>query len=291
MLEGIDISRWQTVTPSLRGLAFVFVKATQGTAGDWLYAHHAADVRSAGLVLGAYHFADPMIAPTKQAAKFLEVAGTADLLALDLEAANMSDSQAKAFIAAIHTAGRKIGVYHSDSGYPSLGQDWRWVANWSKAPDHAWTFWQYTGSPLDHDRFNGDLAALRRLCDAPPDTSTGDAVSNLAIANEAFRNIRVRAGAPVFDLAGKQIGTVAEQADRQILYEVTVDAGTTLFYVCRLPGGAPGPDVLLVPRSDCTDLGSACPPPPPDTSPFTQADIDKAIAADRAKATVKVVWE
>ena len=173
ILEGIDISKWQTTTPSLSGREFAFVRATFGTAPDSAYAQHAANVRAAGKVLGAYAFGvggDPIA----QANAFLATAKDAHLLALDLErnttGTSMTDAEASLFIATIHKAGRKIGLYHSLSGFPqALGQDWNWVAAWgSTAPSIPWAFWQYRGSPLDLDRFNGDLSALRRLAGIAP---------------------------------------------------------------------------------------------------------------------------
>ena len=57
MLEGIDVSHWQTHTPSLAGLSFAFAKASEGTTQDAMYATHMANFVAAGIVPGAYMFA------------------------------------------------------------------------------------------------------------------------------------------------------------------------------------------------------------------------------------------
>ena len=169
-LQGIDISSYQATTPDLSPYAFVFCRATYGTSVDVMYAKHSAAVRKASEVLGAYAFGRSATkAPiADQVSVFLAVAKDADLLALDLEGdganVGMTNAEATAFIAAVHAAGRTIGLYHSDSGYPTLGQDWNWVASWGRlAPARPWTFWQFRGSPLDLDTFNGDAAALKAL--------------------------------------------------------------------------------------------------------------------------------
>lgn len=163
-LAGIDISYAQTTTPNLTGLSFAFARATYSLANDSRYAQHAADIKSAGLVLGAYHFWYDGQSGAAQASHFLSVAGSAELLALDFEGAAADIAGAKAFIAAVQKAGRKIGLYHSLSGYPSWGQDFRWVAYWNASPPPiAWDFWQYGGSGIDEDQFAGDKAALAAL--------------------------------------------------------------------------------------------------------------------------------
>ena len=170
MLNGIDVSRYQATTPSLAGLSFLLARASIGTWPDHVYPTHIANARKAGMIVGAYHFgtAAPVAA---QVATFLASAGSADQFALDLESNGgqppMTWTQARAFIAAVKATGRKIGLYHSRSGFPSLGQDWNWVADWSQVPSIPYRFWQYRGSPLDLDHFNGTLAQLRALAGKP----------------------------------------------------------------------------------------------------------------------------
>lgn len=166
MIEGIDISFYQATTPSLAGRSFVFVKASEGLAMDTRYSMHAANVKSVGVVLGAYHFARNDVAtPEAQARTFIAAAAGASLYALDVEGVHaFSNAQIGAFMAEMHRQGKTCGLYHSASGFPTAGQDWNWVAQWgTKPPTIPWAFWQYQGSPLDLDEFNGDLAALHAL--------------------------------------------------------------------------------------------------------------------------------
>lgn len=166
-VTGIDVSLYQAHTPALTGKGFLFARATYGTSPDQLYSAHITNARRAGLIVGAYHFgvnADP----ATQARVFLATAGNVDLYVLDLEndgnRPRMTDQQAGIFMGLVRAKGHKIGLYHSESGFPSLGQDYNWVAKWGpNPPAHSWTFWQYRGSPLDLDVFNGDLADLRRF--------------------------------------------------------------------------------------------------------------------------------
>lgn len=165
MIEGIDISTYQATTPPLAGLDFVFVRAGYGASNaDPRYGQHSVAVRSAGKVLGAYWFWYDGSSAGLQADTFLSIAKGADLLALDFEGAAKDAAGAQEFIRLVQASGRTIGLYHSQSGYPSWGQDWNWVARWGTTPPSTpWTFWQWQGSPLDRDRFNGDLAALHVL--------------------------------------------------------------------------------------------------------------------------------
>ena len=171
-LEGIDVSRWQSSTPNLTGLSFLFARATYGAVHDPLYQTHIANARKAGCLVGAYHFGVGDVPVPDQVSAFLAAAGSVDFYVLDLESngrhASMTNAQATAFIAAVKAKGRKIGLYHSASGYPSLGQDYRWVASWTMTPPaRPWAFWQYRGSPLDLDRFAGTLNDLRTLAGKP----------------------------------------------------------------------------------------------------------------------------
>jgi hypothetical protein len=172
-LNGIDISKWQPTTPSLAGQSFAFARATYATTVDPKYAMHVANFRKAGLVVGAYHFGVGFVSVPAQVKAFLTASKGADLLILDLErdsTKTMTQAEARAFIKAVQATGKKIGLYHSRSGFPSLGQDYNWIAQWRKEPPTGipWAFWQWQGSPLDRDKFNGDKAALLELAGKTP---------------------------------------------------------------------------------------------------------------------------
>lgn len=162
---GIDISHYQAATPSLQGLTFVGVKASEGLVADSAYKKHAAAVRAAGCVLIAYHFARKDVDVVKQADFFVATAPDADGYALDVEGIYaFTNTQISQFNMRMHELGKKIGLYHSRSGFPlAVFQDWNWVALWGSTvpPTIPWTIWQYRGSPLDLDQFNGDANACR----------------------------------------------------------------------------------------------------------------------------------
>lgn len=167
MIDGFDVSYANGTITSFAGQSFAFIRATYGLIRDTGWDGHYASCRKAGIVTGAYHFGVGNVNVAQQVTAFISTAHTADLLALDLESDPhpMSDAQAAEFIATVHARGRKIGLYHSRSGFPDLGQDWNWVAQWGSTPPTgiAWAFWQWTGTGLDRDHFNGDLAALHKL--------------------------------------------------------------------------------------------------------------------------------
>jgi GH25 family lysozyme M1 (1,4-beta-N-acetylmuramidase) len=172
-LSGIDVSKYNTLSAtSLKGLSFAFARATYGTTRDWKFQDHMTAFRKAGIVAGAYHFGVGWTTVAAQVAAFLTASKGADLLVLDLERDNtktMTNEQAREFIKAVQATGKKVGLYHSRSGFPQLGQDYNWVAQWGQAaPNITWAFWQWQGSPLDRNKFNGDLDALRSLAGKSP---------------------------------------------------------------------------------------------------------------------------
>jgi hypothetical protein len=173
-----------------------------------MYATHSANFRKAGLIAGAYAFGTFGDGPA-QALALLDTARGADLLALDLETEagkpRMTDDQARAFIAAVHGVGRKVGLYHSDSGYPFLGQDWDWVAKWgTEAPRRHWSFWQWQGTPLDRDRFNGTLDELKRMV-AP--TPVPETLMPIYVQHDRPGMLTVKAGTTVHGYQPKADGT------------------------------------------------------------------------------------
>ncbi len=179
-LEGVDVSvhngLWAGPPPD-----FAIVRACYGLSKDSKYDLHVARFKSLGVITGAYAFGRYASGST-QAKALLTWAKNAAFIALDQEADGafnpaMTDEQAKAFIDECHRQNKKVGLYHSLSGYPkSLGQDWNWVAKWTAGkPAIKFDIWQYQGSPLDRNRFYGtkaQLVALGAPYLKPPPTDT-----------------------------------------------------------------------------------------------------------------------
>ena len=195
-VRGIDISRWQGNFDwrAHPGLQFGMCKATEGHAfSDPQFAHnwggmwaYQADHR---LPRFAYHFFRAAQDPIHQA-EFLVLTARhhglypGDNFVLDLEATDGDGSNdgVKPAVAAaravefLHTVnamapGHRVLVY-TDPAFAragncaGMGSWYLWIANYlvSKPevpqPWHDWTFWQDGDSPIDTDRFNGDLAQL-----------------------------------------------------------------------------------------------------------------------------------
>jgi GH25 family lysozyme M1 (1,4-beta-N-acetylmuramidase) len=177
--KGIDISKWQTSTPSLIGRSFVIARATWQTSKDIRFDMHAKNVLAKGKVLGAYHFGTGDATAAAQAKAFLAAVGKKpSFLVLDLErnahGTTMSKARAAAFIKqvkALDPYKRKVGLYASSGNWPgNLGQDFNWVAHWGvDQPTRKWVLHQYRGSPLDLDQFNGTVSEMRAYFKFPSD--------------------------------------------------------------------------------------------------------------------------
>jgi len=194
-VRGIDISRWQGDFDwhTQPGLSFGMVKATESDFTDpqfganwdkmWWYQRDHLFPRFAYSYFRAAQ--DPV-----QQAEFLVLAVkrhgllAGDNFVLDMEATSKDGTNdglppaevARRGIAFLHTVnqmapGHRVLVYT----YPAFaragncaGMDpwYLWIANYlvSKpevpAPWHNWTMWQDGESPIDTDRYNGDLPSL-----------------------------------------------------------------------------------------------------------------------------------
>lgn len=195
-IAGIDVSHyqgtvdWQQVAGA--GIAFAFVKATQGVSSvDPQFAVNWPGVKAAGLLCGAYHFYEPGDDPQQQAEHFLSVVslGPGDLLpVLDIE--TMGSQTASEIVQGIETwlgtvrsaIGQAPIVYTAPGFWNKLGTTQfgtypLWVAEYGvSAPKipagwASWTFWQCseTGTvagvsgSVDLDVFQGNPEALRQL--------------------------------------------------------------------------------------------------------------------------------
>jgi lysozyme len=198
-VHGIDVSHYQgTVDWSQvagAGMAFAFVKATQGAAYvDPLFAQNWDGARAAGLLCGAYHFFQPGDDPAAQAAHFLSVLGippgitgglppVLDVETLGSQTAVQVVEGVRTWLSTVEAAaGCTPIVYTSPHFWATLGtSDFGgyplWVAEYGvstpKLPAGwtSWTFWQSSQSgqvagvagAVDLDVFQGSRADLARL--------------------------------------------------------------------------------------------------------------------------------
>lgn len=280
-LTGVDVSRWQQTSPPFANYEFMFARATFGLKVDTMFATHIANAKKAKIITGAYHFLYGSSVGTPEAQADLFIAHAllqgADIWALDWEPsqAPATKAEAKRFIARVHASGYKIGLYASAAGFDfNLGQDFDWIAAWDSQvfPAHA-EFWQYRGSPLDLDKFNGTYEELRALAARP---KLKDIMRRINLADLTYGSDAVlKAGAKVLDEpGGSVIYTVKADGER---FPSIGDDGN--YYWIRVPGNF----AACVAHGSLFGTGTA---DRPDDTPYSKADLTNAITADRQKARI-----
>ena len=178
MLQGIDVSSYQSATPDVRGLDFVFIKVTEGLSyvnPEWQ--SQATDARTAGCLVGLYHYPHIANSATAEASYFLRQIGSSlqpgDVLILDWEwyGQSVTDQQARdyktAFLAELKSsrpAHRRV-LYCDRSTWTGVDTDSNagdglWIADYTIAGHPRitaqWAFHQYTDvAPQGGD---GDVA-------------------------------------------------------------------------------------------------------------------------------------
>jgi lysozyme len=202
-VHGIDVSRYQQRIDWTRvrrmnvggvRISFAFIKSTEGSwITDRQFQNNWDQARRQGIIRGAYHFFLPSISPRDQARLFIR---TVRLRSGDLppvvdveEADGMSKSQVQRFTKEFlvllekHYGVRPILYTNRDfyKNYFADQPDFRdyrfWIAHYRVTRLHMpgeadWHFWQHSdrgnvngiNEPVDFNVFNGDSAALRRLC-------------------------------------------------------------------------------------------------------------------------------
>lgn len=179
-----DFSHWDAFDAAAlvsQGIIAVVLKATQGaTFIDNTFVARVAEAQQAGLLVGAYHFADDSDA-LSQVDFFLRVAGSLPVLALDLEPNGIGDTvtipTAAMMASFLQTATKrapliytgKFGPSGTGAGYPNsvLSRCPLWLAEYDSSVANlpagwsTWTLWQETDSPDDLDYFNGSDEQLR----------------------------------------------------------------------------------------------------------------------------------
>lgn len=190
-VRGYDVSHWE---PDLSvhahqkalGAKFCMIKSSEGAnVIDHLFKAHWAEAKKQGMMTGAYNFFHPSQDPQAQAHNFENMVGQLssgdfgpiiDWEQNDGQPAVKDAEAGLAFLLAVEKfTGRLPIIYGGPYFLQALGLDSRftrftnWIAHYTtKCPlcPPPWTainFWQYSGSPLDLNLFNGNLAALQKL--------------------------------------------------------------------------------------------------------------------------------
>lgn len=202
-VHGIDVSKWQQRVDWNRvkkmkvgnvSITFAFIKATEGS---WLedpeFDKNWENARRQGIIRGAYHYFLPNVSVKAQASKFMRAVKlqSGDLPpVVDVEETRgMSKAQiqrnTKEFLNLIekyykvrpilYTNRDFYKIYFSDQD--SFRDYLFWIAHYHVSElnmpgDEDWHFWQHSdrgnvngiNERVDFNVFNGDSAALRRLC-------------------------------------------------------------------------------------------------------------------------------
>lgn len=165
------MSVWQRSLPRDSG-EFVFVRGTYGEGVDVRVEKHVSAARERGLYVGLYafgvHYYGHNVSPGPvQADVLLRLADKLKIerVALDWERdgvrPQMTAANARAFISRVKAVHGECGLYASAWQFKDLGQTWDWVAQWgTRPPTWNWDFWQYQGTPIDRNLFNGSSMEL-----------------------------------------------------------------------------------------------------------------------------------
>ncbi|MDX9956265.1 MAG: GH25 family lysozyme [Anaerolineae bacterium] len=225
MIPGIDVSHWQGQVNWERakaaGVAFVFLKLTEGIAAfDQRFIENYDGAEAMGILRGAYHFFRPAENPLQQANQFIdkwsrypcELPPVLDLEDRKYISAARARSDALLWLNAVEVITGRVPIIYTApayaneviSGEAAFARYPLWIANYGvqtpqvPKPWKAYTFWQHTdrgdgpahgtqSKSVDLDWFNGDEAALLKLCDLAPSQPTPQPEPNPAPAPSRVR--------------------------------------------------------------------------------------------------------
>lgn len=202
-VNGIDVSRWNGAfnwKAQAGKIEFAAAKATEGLdITDPQFGNNWNGMWELNRLMPryAYHFFHAAEDPVAQAERLVATAKSHGLLPgdnflWDMEATDdetgLNDEERPAVVAArVRIAlqhvnalapGHRVEVYtnlaFAEAGNcDGLGAWYLWLADYGvttprvPAPWHQWTHWQWSGNPLDLDRFNGTVDALRAFTRMP----------------------------------------------------------------------------------------------------------------------------
>lgn len=199
MITGQDWASYQLASPSTSGLDFAIIKATEGASyTNPRMVSQAATARSAGLIVGFYHFLLPGNVQA-QAEYFVRQAASQeyDLLVCDWESSahgSPSCAEKDAFLKAVQKlrgSNHRVLLYCNRDFWlnrdtTSFAADGLWIAEYNGRPGKPsikapWVIHQYTSTPVDTNVAAFDSRAELRAwarkgasstAPQPPKTST-----------------------------------------------------------------------------------------------------------------------
>jgi len=209
-IKGIDVSHWQGDinwnSVASAGYKFAFCKATQGVGyTDPKFTTNMNNGKSAGLLIGAYHFATPFTNGVNDACDeadyFIQVAGNylksgwlRPVLDLEQKPSDVSWSTLSTWADTWMTRVKSktsvepilyVNSYYANNLDSSLTKYHLWIAHYGVSSPNtgkwsSWDFWQYSSEGsvpgisgnVDLDVFNGDLNRLNSFVIVGADTLT-----------------------------------------------------------------------------------------------------------------------
>lgn len=203
----IDVSKWQTSLPNLSGVLGVIARAGIGTKPDLMFTTHIANARRAGKWVGSYWYNWGDLSVSDQVTAYIareEAVGGVSLHVIDWEGQEGFTKGQTADFIRIYRArtGNKIGLYASESWFTDVGQDWNWIANYSRQPIKQWDMWQY-GPYLGVD---GNYAK-QAILDLVKETTD---VTPLPVTDQTPKLVSKNTKTNFYDLDGETVIRTAE---------------------------------------------------------------------------------
>ena len=226
-MAGIDVSSWQGNIDwdrAAAGLGYAIARINDGHFIDPYFHRNYDEIKSHGLIRGAYQFYEPTLDAAWQAQVVIDAVGQlgpGDLpVTLDVEwASGTPNAGAIATWMNLVEAGTgKRPLIYTAIGYwnqyfgSEFGDHVLWVANYGVSCPNVpsswndWTFWQWGGSAIagisgdvDSNVFNGtldDLEAFAGSGSTGGGTSTGLGQPNVAVGTNADGRLEVFARGP-----------------------------------------------------------------------------------------------
>jgi lysozyme len=203
MITGIDVSHWQGNMDWARtkaaGAVFAFLKITDGVSYfDDQFIRNYDGAGEVGILRGSYHWLQPLQNPLQQARQYLdkwsrypcELPPVLDFEDRKYDTAAKMRSNALIWLNAVEQGTGRTPILYTAPSFANivLAGDARferyplWIANYQVVkpqipkPWKTWAFWQYSAKgdgikfgalskSIDLNWFNGDEAALLKLCD------------------------------------------------------------------------------------------------------------------------------